>query len=560
MSLDEERGANRNLFLLVVGDGVVATEPVPGVGSATIGRATNNDVCIEDASISRDHATLFLGAPLRIEDTGSANGTWIRNERIPPNRPVEIQLDQAIRLGSVTVLVQRRTRQLHARRRRSHEYFESRLEEECARATRRSTEFALLHIITSGPSIDVERVIISALRADDIVASYGPGEIELLLLETDASVAARVIERLQAALARRSVSATIGTARYPHDGREPGTLAAHARAHAHGVTVDHAEPGDVIIVDPRMVGVHDLVARVAVADISVLLQGETGVGKEVIAEEIHRQSARATQPFVKLNCAALSESLLESELFGHERGAFTGAIAAKQGLLEVADGGVLFLDEVGEMHAATQAKLLRVLDEGKLMRVGGVAPLDINVRIVSATNRDLELEVERGNFRLDLLYRLNAMSIVIPPLRERPGEIEPLAKHFLRRAAARHGQPPPTLSDGAVSAMKRYAWPGNVRELRNVMERAVVMTSGSTIDVGDLPIEKMRATFEVSPTPTPPTPPHGIEAVDSTRARIVNALDACGGNQTHAARLLGISRRALITKIERYEIRRPRKR
>jgi two-component system response regulator AtoC len=552
-------GADQQLYLLVVGDGVLATEPLPSIGVATVGRATNNDVCIEDASISREHATLHLDEPLRIEDAGSANGTWVREQRIEPNQQVAIQVDQAIRLGSVTVVVQRRTRQLRARRRRSHEYFESRLDEECARGLRRGSQFALLYLITSERSIDVEPAIISVLRADDIVAAYGPGEIELLLLDTDEGTVARVLERLEAAVARRSVSAKMGLAWFPRDGREPAALVANARASAHGVKVDRTEPADVVVIDPRMVALHELVSRVAAADISVLLQGETGTGKEVIAEQIHRQSARAANAFVKLNCAALTESLLESELFGHERGAFTGATSTKQGLLEVADGGVIFLDEVGEMHASTQAKLLRVLDEHKLMRVGGVTARDIDVRIVSATNRDLELEVERGNFRLDLLYRLNAMSILIPPLRERPSEIEPLANQFLRHTAAKYGRRAPKLSPAAIDALRSYSWPGNVRELRNVMERAMVMASGPSITAEDLPIETMRSTF-ASPSLTPP-PFAALDDPDQgERQRIIAALDECGGNQTHAARLLGISRRALITRIERYEIRRPRKR
>jgi len=262
-------------------------------------------------------------------------------------------------------------------------------------------------------------------------------------------------------------------------------------AGAHGCVIDSGVDGErVIIADDRMTALHELVTRVAAADISVLLQGETGVGKEVIAERIHAGSTRAQKPFLKLNCAALTETLLESELFGHEKGAFTGATASKPGLLEVAEGGVIFLDEVGELHASTQAKLLRVLDERKLLRVGGLVPRPIDVRIVSATNRDLEAEVARNAFRLDLLYRLNAMAIIIPPLRERVNEIKPLAVTFLRALAAKHNREPPRLTDDALALLRSYAWPGNVRELRNVIERAMVLSTGDTIGVADLPTRK----------------------------------------------------------------------
>jgi len=286
------------------------------------------------------------------------------------------------------------------------------------------------------------------------------------------------------------------------------------------------------------------------------LLGETGVGKEILAETIHRRSTRAAKPFVRLNCAALTETLLESELFGHEKGAFTGAIATKPGLFEVADGGVVFLDEVGELKMSTQVKLLRVLDERKVLRVGDVTPRAIDVRVVAATNRDLEADVRAGSFRLDLLYRLNAMSIVIPPLRERVAEIEPLARAFLTRIATKLERPAPRLSPAARALLESYSWPGNVRELRNVIERAMVLCTGPEIAPDDLPEDKMRATFTARVRPAPTDPPlDGDE-----RARIIAALDACAGNQTEAAKMLGVSRRTLITKIEKLAVPRPRKR
>ncbi len=527
-----------------------------------VGRSEDADLRIDDRSVSREHSRLHLGEVIEIEDLGSANGTWVHDERIAPNTLVKIQIDQAVQLGSVTVLVQRRSKQLSLRRRRSHEYFEYRLEEECARARRKSLTFLLAHIVATDPEADIETAIAMALREGDIVATYGPGELELLLLDAEHAHADRLVSRLELALSSRGLAAKLGTAWFPEDGRDPSALAQRARANAHGDVVDATQPDDLVIADERMHAIHDLVSRIAATDISVLLLGETGVGKEVIAEQLHRQSSRADQAFVRLNCAALTESLLESELFGHERGAFTGAIVTKTGLLEVADGGVLFLDEVGEMHASTQAKLLRVLDEHKLLRVGGITPRDIDVRIVSATNRDLDAEVERGTFRRDLLYRLNAMTIVIPPLRERPEEIEALAKRFLQQTAAKYGRSSMRISPAALATLRAYPWPGNIRELRNTIERAIVISTGPLIDVADLPLERLRGTFQAParstnppPVGTPATPVAGDE-----RSRVLAALDACAGNQTHAARMLGISRRALINKIEKFAVPRPRKR
>ncbi len=624
------------LFLVVVGDGVFATAALPAQGTAVIGRAADSDVRIDDISISRNHAVLHLGAELQISDTDSANGTWVRDAKIPPNVPVEIRINEAIRIGSVTVIVQRRTQKLRTRRLRTHEYFENRVEDECARAMRHGSNFVLVHIVLGsdrlspvalGPlddtppatdgfrrskradtdheatprpqdSADVLELLAGVLREGDVVAEYAPGEIEILLLDAVPDLMARVIRRLEAALSAHRVNARIGSSWYPRDGREPSTLAARARGRAHGTASEPTLDANAIVVaDERMTALHELVARVAAADISVLLQGETGVGKEVIAERIHQLSTRATKPFLRLNCAALTETLLESELFGHERGAFTGATQSKPGLLEVAEGGVVFLDEVGELHASTQAKLLRVLDERKLLRVGGIAPRSIDVRIVSATNRDLEAEVARGTFRLDLLYRLNAMSIIIPPLRERPNEIEALARKFLDGIAVKHHRSVPRITDEALALLRSYAWPGNVRELRNIIERAMVLCSEDVLDAVDLPEEKMRMTFAANQqfwdaaTPPPsasssgtwertppggtmPPPAHGSwerttgpiprvvppDAADEERQKVIDALESCAGNQTHAAKLLGISRRTLINKIEKYGVLRPRKR
>jgi transcriptional regulator with PAS, ATPase and Fis domain len=302
----------------------------------------------------------------------------------------------------------------------------------------------------------------------------------------------------------------------------------------------------------------------------VLLYGETGVGKEVFARRIHELSPRASKPFVGLNCAALAPTLLESELFGYERGAFTGAAQTKPGLLESAQAGTVLLDEIGEMPIGIQVKLLRVLEERQVLRLGSTRPRPIDVRLLSATNRHLESAIEEGLFRRDLFFRLNGITLEIPPLRERLSEIEPMALRFADQAARRMGLPgAPEIEPPVWERLRRYTWPGNIRQLRNVMERAVVLCEGEPITVDDLPSETY-----VGPMPGParPRPAASTQPVapleglapasadTGERQRIAAALEQCAGNQTRAAVLLGISRRTLVTRLAEYNLPRPRKR
>jgi transcriptional regulator with GAF, ATPase, and Fis domain len=329
----------------------------------------------------------------------------------------------------------------------------------------------------------------------------------------------------------------------------------------------------VIVRDPAMAKLHALVERIASGPINVLVLGETGVGKDVMAEAIHRKSPRREAALVRINCAALSETLLESELFGHERGAFTGAVSAKPGLIEVGNGGTVFLDEVGELSATLQAKLLRVIEARELTRVGGLRPRPVDVRFIAATNRDLQGSVARGDFRADLFYRLNGASILIPPLRDRSSEILPLAEMILARTTARMGQStPPRLSLTAQDALLRHPWPGNIRELRNVVERAALLCSDGRIGPEDLaltPVPPPSSALSASSSTTLP-PPANSPAVhaqndpapageEDERTRIIRALEACNGNQTRAAKLLAMPRRTLVAKLPRYSIPRPRK-
>jgi two-component system response regulator AtoC len=335
-----------------------------------------------------------------------------------------------------------------------------------------------------------------------------------------------------------------------------------------------ADASSVIVVDEGMRELYRIVDLIGKGDLSVILLGETGSGKDVIADAIHRRSTRGGAPYVRVNCAALPDALLESELFGYERGAFTGAVQAKPGLLEVAQGGTLFLDEIAELPLAMQAKLLRVLESREVTRVGGLKSRAIDVRFVCATNRDLVSLVRSGAFRQDLYFRLNGISLVIPPLRERRSEIAPLAHAFVIQACrdARRTRVP--ISTGAMQQLEAHDWPGNVRELRNVIERAVTLCTGAAIDLHHLPPPEASfgvPLFESTPREAigapaaPETMPLGLHdaarhaAQSIERRRIAEAMDRCGGNQTRAAKMLRVSRRTLVARLTEYGFARPLK-
>ncbi len=472
------------LQLIVFCGGNVTSHPVPRSGELVLGRGDEAHVRIDHATVSRKHATLFVGAELAIVDHGSFNGTTIGGRKIAPNTPVPLGIATIAELGDAMIVVQ--------------------------------------------------------------------------------------VEGAQAVTGSQGVAA--------------------------------APPRPEL--SPAMQQLHRLIDNVAHSNITVIVRGETGAGKEVIAEEIHRRSPRADRPLVKLNCAALPEQLLEGELFGYERGAFTGAANAKPGLIEAADGGTLFLDEVGELTLATQAKLLRVVESREVLRLGSLRPRTVDVRLLAATHRDLEEMVVRGAFRQDLYYRLNGVSVAIPPLRERIEEIPRLANEFVTRFCRESRRPTLPISEAAIAALRAYPWPGNVRELRNVIERAVAFCKTVAISPEHLALQERISrppSFQPSPylgapqhpslapyaaapyapsypppftgagSPAqPPSTPIGagtvafgsslpaeVDALE--RERILAVLARCGGNQTQAAEMLGISRRTLLRRLDEYAVPRPRK-
>jgi two-component system response regulator PilR (NtrC family) len=330
--------------------------------------------------------------------------------------------------------------------------------------------------------------------------------------------------------------------------RQRGEIAAPARME---------EPGLRTIIggSPRMVEVYKLISRVSAVDSTVLITGESGTGKELVARTIHSVSPRTAKPFMAINCGAIPEELLESELFGHVKGSFTGAIASKAGLLEVSRGGTVFLDEVAEMSPRLQVKLLRFLQDHIFRRVGGTEDIVVDVRIIAATNKDLKQLIHQGTFREDLYYRLNVISVDIPPLRERREDIPLLVDSFLGFFAARAGRPAMTIAPEAMAILSAHAWPGNVRELENMIERAVALTAGDEVRVDNLP----PSVLQPPPPPALPrweVPPEGLNleqvVADLEKALMQDALEKAGWVQTRAAQLLGINFRSFRYRAKKY--------
>jgi two-component system, NtrC family, response regulator AtoC len=536
-------------LLALFGDRQTVFE-LPERGSVTVGRGEGADLRVEDQAISRKHVAFHLDGTPTVEDLGSANGTRVGGRLLSPGETTALGPGVLVEVGQ-TLLVLQRTGELAKRIRvDEHPYFEARLEDECGRASRAQGSFAVVRIRAPRVSpVVLEGRLAAATRPGDVLARFGPAEYELLWVDTPADGVADRMAELERDLEKLAPPVTLGAASFPRDGRTGPQLLERL-----GQGARRPEEGPPAPTVGPMEGLRALVARVAASPLSVLISGETGVGKGVLAREIHARSGRAKGPLVVLDCAELPSSLLEAELFGFERGAFTGANSSKPGMVETADGGTLFLDEIAEMEPGTQAKLLQVLGERQVRRLGSIRSRAVDIRVIAATNRDLEVECERGAFRRDLYFRLAGMTLAIPPLRERRGEIQPLAEMFVAEFARNAGlSAGPKLSDEAVAALLRYSWPGNIRELRNAMERAVVLCGAGPIGAEHLPVERRRALVPVA-EPVPALP-----RAEGERARIEEALAQCGGSQIRAAKLLGMSRRTLVNRLSQLGMPRPRK-
>ena len=541
--------------------------PIPDSSEVLFGRQHDCAVVIDNESVSRRHAAVRRRADsVTVEDLGSRNGTIVNGATISGSR--RLTAGDVIGVGPAVAIVATSSASRRGRQIATIGELEERLEAEVDRAVRYHRPLGVVMMRVEGP-IDAVMAhvdqLMPQLRRMDLVAEYGPEELGLVLPEADPAAVFVVAQRAALATEGAGVVVQTGTATFPDDGANAGELITVARerlrgARASGPPVDRRSTDnlptlgtDVVVIDPLMKQVFKLAKRAAPAAISVLVVGETGTGKEVVAETIHRLSPRAAAPFIKLNCAALSETLVESELFGHEKGSFTGAIGVKQGFFEVATGGTLFLDEIGELPLGTQAKLLRVLEQRRIVRVGGTKEISIDVRLICATNRDLEAEVHRGRFREDLFFRIAAFVIPVPPLRNRKTEVLPLAVRFAHEIATQLGHAPISFAPDALDALQEYDWPGNVRELRNVIERAVVLSGGGKVERHQLP-DRL---YERAASPADALDVRQrVAAVE--RDTVAAALDATGGNQTQAAKKLGISRFALIRLMDKHDLKRPR--
>jgi two-component system response regulator AtoC len=567
--------------LLVMSLDIFWSQPLPASGVVTVGRSSRCMVRIEDGMASREHARIHVGSEggvtvLTIEDVRSANGTRVRDAEIKPGEPAAILPGEAIMIGSTVLMVLQDRPTVGHRRIWSHAYFETRVEEECARAAKTRAAFALARIRFSGaaPWSRITPILARDLTAPHVLASYAPKDYEILFVETQEAEVDAMVEKLVGGFRASGLETQSAVAWYPKDGRTGDALLATANA-ALQAAAGRRVSTEVPAADAQgMRRVRAMATRAAPSNINVLILGEMGVGKDVLARLIHQMSPRASKPFVALNCAGLTESLIESELFGHDKSAFTGAATSKIGLFESANGGTVFLNEIGEMPPSMQAKLLQAIELREVRPVGAVRSRPIDVRFVSATNVDIEAAVAKGRFRGDLMYRLNTLTLAVPPLRERKEEIGALVATFVAASCSEQGREEQlTISPEALDCLLGYSWPGNIRELKNAMERAVVLCDGIEILPEHLPLEKMRpapgeyVSVDGAERPTPPKGsrvPRNLPLLSdpaelADRQAILDALETCAWSQTRAAELLGISRRTFVSKLDRYGIPRPQK-
>ncbi|HVX97432.1 MAG TPA: sigma 54-interacting transcriptional regulator [Polyangia bacterium] len=552
------------LWLSVSEDGRAWSVPLPSSGRISIGRASENDVVLKGPLVSRVHAVVHVGAAIEVEDTGSANGTSVRQEGLRAGQRVEVQCGDSILIGSAALVIHGRG--LSAGRIDKQVSGEALTQKLAAFGqSGGGVTVARLRLSSELHAQWVTALVCEALPEASAVAWLGRGLCGIVVAASAAEHGAAALRALTEKLVAWGVRASVDERHVAWPAERERLNAALALLGPDARAAERERAGSIVR-DPAMQKLFAMIERVAVGTISVLVLGETGVGKEVVARAVHAASPRHDQPFVGINCAAMSETLIESELFGHEAGAFTGARAAKLGLIESAHRGTLLLDEVGELPLSTQVKLLRVLETREVLRIGGVTPRPVDLRVVAATNRNLAAAVARGTFREDLLFRLNGVTLSVPPLRERKAEIEPLARQFVAAMSAQLGRPAPRLHEATLELLLQHSWPGNVRELRNVLERAVLLCADDAILPEDLPAELQRADgetpiFAARDGAQAGAPESTAEpAVPGERERIVAALDACAGNQTRASEMLKMPRRTLDKRLRQYDIPRPRTR
>jgi two-component system, NtrC family, response regulator AtoC len=552
-----------------------------------VGRAAPSDVEIHDPGLSRQHARfVWDDQGIWVEDLKSTNGTKKNGE---PVERAKVMPGDEIAVGPVMVSVHIiSSMDAELRGFDGHDRFVAALADEITRARTFERPLALLMVRADdapraarpearpakgptkprGNEHHVSRWasrLRMALRPVDRIGVFGPAAVLVLVPEATPEI----ILGLTAALSGGEPPLACSAVMFPGDGGTAEELIAALRVarrdRAAAAAADPADGAGVIVKNAAMKQVMATVKRLAQSTIAVLIQGETGTGKEVIARAIHESGPRKKQPLRCINCAAIPGTLIEGVLFGHEQGAFTSADKTAPGIFEQADGGTVLLDEIGELAAPAQAALLRVLETKQVLRIGGAREIDVDVRVIAATHRDLEAMVEAGRFRQDLLFRLNTMTLRIPPLRERTDEIRPLAERFLKEARRQAGTDARSIDPEALAALESYPWPGNVRELRNAIERAAVLAEGKAITLADL-TERVRGGHRTpAPDPADPADPADSAGPDLSGdyrehvrkfeiELILRALHKHNGNQTEAARALNLPLRTLVHKIQTYGI------
>ena len=564
---------------------------IPQNKELIIGRKKECNIYLNDELVSRNHARIiFSGGNVKMTDLGSTNGTSINGQNIKEKvleDGDEIVIGFSVFQFYIPMSIGDRASGISIK---THNYFESRFEEELDRTSRYERPLSLMMIAFSEhvePNKNDKRMgelvlaVKSLIRTMDIFACYSKYEIELMLPETNKEESFKLAKRiLKEAKSRFKFDIYIGISSFPEDSPSKEILIDKCRralnlsrkkdkdqisdSGSDNVRILVLSEREIIVKSDKMNQVFEMVNRIASSNISVLIQGETGVGKEVVAEAVHYNSPRKNRHLICVNCVALTETLLESELFGHERGSFTGADRRKIGLFETAKGGTIFLDEIGEMPLKTQAKLLRVLQFKKIMRVGSSQEIDIDIRIIAATNKNLEELVSKGIFREDLFYRLNAITVYLPPLRERKEEIPALVNSFITEFNNENKKTISGLAPDSMDMLTKYEWPGNIRELKNCIERAVVIAESDTIYKENLAAKIFKSPFSKRLTDESEKAKEEDketfvgdmkEIIASYEKKLIsNALTKANWNQTKAAEMLKIPRRTLVSKIKKYNI------
>ena len=563
-------------YLVVFEENTALTYELPASGEVVVGRAPEVALQLTDLSASRQHARLLVrSGEVLIADLGSRNGTRVNGELIDGSRV--LGSGDVITICQASLIFYRQAAAPTEVSVYTVPQLRQRLQEEIDRSLRYYRPLGIVCLLFAEAPPDQAAVLAllkGQLRKMDGAAWLSRTQLLFVLPEMTIDETAATVKAMCAGLSTAVGACRGGFSACPSDGSDIDALLSGAQAAATAAvgstpTLKAAETaktlslGDrrVVLVDPAMVRLYALIQKLAPSELPVLIQGETGVGKEIAALAIHHFSKRKGKPFISVNCAALPESLVESELFGHERGSFSGAVAAKTGLLETANTGTLFLDEIGELPLAIQAKLLRVLETRKLMRVGDVRERPIDVRIVAATNRDLATEIEASRFRKDLFFRLGAARLMLPPLRDRRRELPVLARALLTDACARLGREPMEISSEAMYKLAAYPFPGNVRELRNVLDFVAATVDGDVLLPWHLAeqITSPVAPFAADqPQVASPAPrkfrPIEEELRELERQRMAEALTATSGVYARAAELIAMPIRTFANKLKQYEL------